>query len=247
MIASILRYSRATGNWQPTNTMPHAILNLAGSSFDFGHVSFAVLHECEHRRRGLLPAHLTDSLMGIARVKLAEIHQSYAEAGGTAPYWEDLERDIFEVMMPQYIAAAREKNRLEKSNYDLWRGGDLVSRAVFALVALTIGGIIVALPFVPIFEDAFAFVLALLAWFYPELKRLMFEHRHARLLNRLIVEAERYQHNQRIHYLSQATLDEAFRAPALQELEGQGSRAEGRGLKVEGRGSKAETAKGAED
>ena len=199
--------------------MPHAILNLAGSSFDFGNVSFAVLHECEHRRRGLVASHLQSSLMGIARDKLVEIHHSYVEAGGTAAYWEDLERDVFEVVMPQYIAAAREKNRLEKSNYDLWRGGDLVSRAVFALVALTIGGIIVALPFIPIFEDAFAFVLALLAWFYPELKRLMFEHRHARLLNRLIVEAERYQHDQRIHFLSQAALDEAFRAPALPPLD----------------------------
>jgi hypothetical protein len=200
----------------------HSILNFAGSSFDFGNVTFAVLHECEHRRRGLLPNRLGDALLGIARDKLAEIHQSYVEIGGTAPYWEELERDIIEVVMPQYIAAAREKNRLEKNNYDLWRGGDLVSRAVFALTALTIGGIIVALPFIPIFEDAFAFVLALLAWFYPELKRMMFEHRHSRLLNRLIVDAERYQHDQRFHYLSQAALDEAFEA----ELSGGGEAVE---------------------
>ncbi len=194
-----------------------SILNVAGSSFDFGNVSFAVLHECEHRRRGLLPGQLANSLMTIAREKLADIRLSYVESCGTESYWEALERDVFEVVMPQYIAAAREKNRLERNAYDLWRGGDLVSRAVFALVALTIGGIIIALPFIPIFEDAFAFVLALLAWFYPELKRMMFEHRHARLLNRLIVEAERYQHDQRIHYLSQAALEEVFAEPALSE------------------------------
>jgi hypothetical protein len=197
--------------------MPESILNCAGQSFDFGHVNFAVLHECEHRRRGLLPAHLDAALLDVARSKLAEVHDSYVEAGGTPSYWEALEHEVLETTMPQYIEAAREKNRLEKCNYELWRGGDLVSRAVMALVALTIGGIIVALPFIPIFEDAFAFFLALVAWFYPELKRLMFEHRHARLLNRLIVEAERYQHDHRIHYVSQAALDEAFRTPALPE------------------------------
>jgi hypothetical protein len=198
-----------------SDVMPESILNCAGHSFDFGNVNFAVLHECEHRRRGLLPAHLDAALVDIARAKLAQVHDSYVEAGGTPSYWEALEREILETTMPQYIEAAREKNRLEKSNYDLWRGGDLVSRAVLALVALTIGGIVVALPFIPIFEDAFAFFLALSAWFYPELKRLMFEHRHAHLLNRLIVEAERYQHDHRIHYVSQAALDEAFRTPAL--------------------------------
>ena len=195
--------------------MPESILNSAGHSFDFGNVNFAVIHECEHRRRGLLPDQLETSLLEVARLKLAQVHDSYIEAGGTASYWTALEREVFETTMPQYIAAAREKNRLEKNNYDLWRGGDLVSRAALALAALTIGGIIVALPFIPIFEDAFAFFLALTAWFYPELKRLMFEHRHARLLNGLIIEAEKYQHDHRIHYVSQAALDEAFRTPAL--------------------------------
>jgi hypothetical protein len=195
--------------------MPESILNAAGQSFDFGHVNFAVVHECEHRRRGLVPDHLERELVDVARSKLALIHVSYMEAGGTASYWSALERDVMETTMPQYIAIAREKNRLEKSNYELWRGGDLVSRAVMALIALTIGGIIVALPFIPIFEDAFAFFLALMAWFYPELKRMMFEHRHARALNQLIVNAERYQHDLRIHYVSQAALDEAFQIPAL--------------------------------
>lgn len=195
--------------------MPESILNPAGQSFDFGHVNFAVVHECEHRRRGLVPGHLESALLDIARAKLAQIHDSYADAGGTPSYWTALEREVLETTMPQYIAIAREQNRLEKNNYELWRGGDLVSRAAMALGALAIGGLIVALPFIPIFEDAFAFFLALMAWFYPELKRMMFEHRHARALNGLIVNAETYQHDHRIHYVSQAALDEAFRTPAL--------------------------------
>jgi hypothetical protein len=198
--------------------MTKSTLNVAGRSFDFGNVNFAVLHECEHRRRGLLPDQLEPALMEIARQKLAEIRVSYVEACGSASYWTALEQEILSTTMPQYIAEAREKNRLEKNNYDLWRGGDLVSRAVFALVALTIGGIIIALPFIPIFEDAFAFFLALTAWFYPELKRLMFEHRHSRALNSMIVEAEAYQHDHRIHYLSDEALEEVFRDPELPGL-----------------------------
>lgn len=206
--------------------MTRSTLNVAGRSFDFGNVNFAVLHECEHRRRGLIPEQLESSLLNIAREKLTEIRQSYVEAGGSESYWQALETEILQTTMPQYIAEAREKNRLEKNNYDLWRGGDLLSRAIFALVALTLGGIIIALPFVPIFEDAFAFFLALMAWFYPELKRMMFEHRHARALNRMIVDAETYQHDHRIHYMSDQALEEVFRDPELPGWNGQANEAE---------------------
>ena len=63
------------------------LLNLAGSSFDFGNVLFAVLQECEHRRRALLPGEAEARLREAARQKLEEIRESYAESGGTPAYW----------------------------------------------------------------------------------------------------------------------------------------------------------------
>src|SRR4051794_19116055 len=119
------------------------MLNLAGSSYDFGNVLFAVLQECEHRRRALLPNEAEARLREIARAKLAEIRESYEECGGTAGYWEQLEREVLETALPQYIPAAAEQTRLEKTNYDLWRQGDPAARALFGLLGLLIGGIII--------------------------------------------------------------------------------------------------------
>jgi len=64
------------------------MLNLAGTSYDFGNVLFAVLQECEHQRRALLPNQAAARLQEIARAKLAEIHESYTDLGGTGAYWQ---------------------------------------------------------------------------------------------------------------------------------------------------------------
>jgi len=195
------------------------MLNLAGSSYDYGNVLFALLQECEHNRRALLPNEATARLQGIARAKLAEIRESYEELGGTEGYWEQLEREVLETALPQYVPAAVEQNRLEKSNYDLWRQADPAARAAFGLLGLLIGALIIAIPWIPIFEDAFAFALAAAGFLYPEIKKTVFDFRHARLLNRLIVQAERYQKDQRLHYVSEAKLTEELDAvgktPAL--------------------------------
>ncbi len=70
-----------------------------------------------------------------------------------------------------------------------------------------LGGLIIAAPFIPIWEDAFAFLLAVVGFLYPEIKQLVFDFRHSRLLNRLIVQAEKYQSDARIHYVSDSQLE----------------------------------------
>jgi hypothetical protein len=197
------------------------ILNLAGPAYDFGAVTFAVLQECEHKRRGLVADQADLKLMAIAREKLAEVEEGYREAGGTSVYWKTLQKEVLETALPQYVESALEQNRLERNSYDVWRKGDPAARALFSLGGLVVGALIVAAPFIPIVEDAFAFFLALSCFFYPELKRLYFEYRHTRLLNRLVVQAEKYQHDPRIH-ISSARVDEELRAamelPAIEPL-----------------------------
>lgn len=188
------------------------MLNVAGPSFDFGNVLFAVLQECEHVRRALLPNEAQGRFLETARRKLAEIHESYLENGGTPAYWEELEREVLETSMPAYIPEAVEQTRLEKSGYDVWRHGDAAARALFALGGLVLGGLIVAAPFIPIWEDAFAFVLAVGGLLYPEIKQLVADSRHSRFLNRMIAEAEKYQKNARIHYVSEARLEKELDA-----------------------------------
>ena len=189
------------------------MLNLAGREYDFGPVLFAVLQDCEHRRRSLPPddGEAAAKLAEIAREKLAEIAPCYTEAGGSPAYWRELEREVLDTALPQYARAAAAQTRLELDSYGLWRQGDPLSRLALGLAGLTVGGLIVKAPFIPIFDDAFAFVLAAASFFYPEIKRLVFDWRHSRLLNRLIVQAERYQHRQ-LPYVSEADLDAELRA-----------------------------------
>ena len=188
------------------------MLNLAGTSYDFGNVLFAVLQECEHQRRALLPNQAEARLQETARAKLAEIHESYTELGGTEPYWRELEREVMETALPQYIAEALEQTRRERSNYDLWRQGDPAARALFGLLGLVLGGLIIKAPFIPIFEDTFAFLLTAAGLLYPEIKKTYFDYRHSRRLNRIIAYAEKYQKDQRLHYVSEARVQEELAA-----------------------------------
>lgn len=186
------------------------MINLVGSSYDFGNVLFAVLQECEHHRRGLLPNEAEARLREIAGRKLSEIRVSYAELGGTSGYWRALEREVMESALPQYTPAAIEQTRLEKTSYGLWRQGDPVARALFGLLGLVIGSLVIAAPFIPVWENVFAFFLAAGGFLYPEIRKGFYDSRHSRLLNRLILEAEAYQKNERIHYVSEAQIEEEF-------------------------------------
>lgn len=184
------------------------MLNLAGSSYDFGNVLFAVLQECEHARRGLLPNEAEVRLMELARRKLREIRTSYEECGGTPAYWQALEREVLETTMPQYIPAAVEQTRLEKTGYGVWRQGDPAARILFGMAALLVGALLIVVPPNLLAERGLAFLLAVAGFLYPEIKQGYFDFRHSRLLNRLIAQAEKYQKNTRIHYVSEVQLQE---------------------------------------
>jgi len=186
------------------------VLNIAGPDYDYAQVVYAVLQECEHRRRGFDHDHFDREVKGCAREKLAQIKGAYDEFGGSGAYWESLEKEVIGVVVPQYAAAAREMNRLETTSFGVWRGGDIAARAAFALAGLLVGSIIIALPFVPIVEDMFAFALTVAGFLYPDMKRYMSERRHSKLLNRLVAESARYQESARVHYMTTEDITSAF-------------------------------------
>ncbi len=195
------------------------MLNIAGPEFDFGSVVFVVLEECEHRRRGFDDDEVEEGLLRAARGKLAKIRKAYDEFGGSPAYWNVLEGEVLETAMPQYIAAARDMNELERTNFGVWRGGDPAARFAFALAGLLLGSILIALPFVKIVEAMFAFALAVLGFIYPELKRYTHERRHFRLLNRLVNDATQYQQNAKLHYMTASEIRESFATATDEETE----------------------------
>ena len=187
------------------------MLNLAGSSYDLGSVLFAVLQDAEHRRRSVSDEEAEEKLLEHARRKLDEIEESYRESGGTKGYWQELEREVLETAMPQYVAWAIAQNRLERNQYHVWRGGDPLARVAFGVGGLLLGAGLIALK-LPFLVDTLGLGLALGGLSYPDLTRLVHDYRHTRRLNRLVTEAERYQKDQRIHYVSNAKLEEELRS-----------------------------------
>lgn len=186
------------------------MLNIAGAEYDYAQVAYVVLQECEHHRRSFEESTFDAEVRACAKEKLAEVKAAYDEFGGSAAYWEELEREVDEVVLPQYIAAARDKTELERNNFHIWRGGDLAARFAFALIGLLIGSIIIKLPFIPIVEDMFAFALMAGGFLYPDLKRFMFERRYMKVLNRLVADSARYQANGKLHYMTSQDIRKAF-------------------------------------
>lgn len=186
------------------------MLNIAGPKFDFANIVFAVIEECEHRRRGYDDDELERELMNAAREKLGEIKAQYDEYGGGAGYWDALKKEVLSTAMPQYIDEARAMNALERSGWRVWRQGDVGARLLYALAGLLIGSIIIALPFVPIFEDMFAFALTAGGFVYPDLKKFQYERRHAVAMNRLVDASARYQEDARLHFMTTKQITEAF-------------------------------------
>ncbi|MCM2317012.1 MAG: hypothetical protein NDJ92_17835, partial [Thermoanaerobaculia bacterium] len=102
---------------------------------------------------------------------------------------------------------AAEQNRRERTGYGVFRGGDIAARVLFTLVGFVIGGAILAIPFIPIFERAFVFLLAFGGWFYPDMVRFTCEYKHYKLLNRLVTAGEEYQRG-RARYVSVADVED---------------------------------------
>lgn len=186
------------------------MLNIAGSDYDYASVVFVILQECEHRRRGWEAEEFEIQAHATAREKLAQIRKAYDEFGGSVSYWETLEKEVLGVVLPQYIEEASGFNESEKHAFGVWRKGDPAARGAYALAGLVIGSIIIAMPWIPIFEELFAFALTGAGALYPDLVRYTWERRHAKVLNRLITESATYQENARLHYMTALDIQQSF-------------------------------------
>jgi len=198
------------------------MLNIAGPEYDFGSVVYAVLQDCEHRRRAFEDDHFEKSVKVCATQKLAQVKKAYDEFGGSAVYWEALEKEVLETVVPQYVDPAQEITQLERSGFGVWRGGELSARLIFALIGLVVGSIIVAIPWIPIFETMFAFALTVGGFMYPDLKRYTYERRYARKLNKLITDSDRYQSEAGLHYITATDIERSFSPAEPRKLDGSG-------------------------
>lgn len=83
------------------------------------------------------------ALTAEAKAVLAEAGKQFAEIADDRPYWERLERTVLTVALPRYFLLAKAELQNEKNKYGIWRGGDLLSRAVYAIGGLVTSALVV--------------------------------------------------------------------------------------------------------
>jgi hypothetical protein len=95
----------------------------------------------ERRRAGLGAWEATTeaSLLAEARAALDEAGAQFREVVDDPAAWSRRVEQCLTVALPRYLKLAREQHALEARRYGVWRGGDLLSRAAYALGGLAVG------------------------------------------------------------------------------------------------------------
>ncbi|HZS41666.1 MAG TPA: hypothetical protein VFF06_32775 [Polyangia bacterium] len=150
------------------------------SEFSAEQVTLDVLAHLERRRLSVVH----DEALVRAEVSeaLVPIKKAYREAELPMAYYDALEQEIVETVPVEWRARALQFTDGEKREFGLWRGGDPIARITYVFVGLVIGGLCVELPFIPIWEKWFPFVLAIAAWWLPTAQLAWHRRRYARSL-----------------------------------------------------------------
>ncbi len=154
-------------------------------------VSIQVLEHLERRR----PDIVADEARVRAEVgeALVPVRKAYVEYDLPRSYLEALEKELSAALPARWRAVAEPFTRLEQAGFRLWRGGDPIARLTFVLAGLVLGGLIVWAPFIPIWEKWFPFLLAVLAWFLPDVQARWYKRRYSRELGAIVSTMERAQ------------------------------------------------------
>jgi hypothetical protein len=107
------------------------------------------------------------------------------------PHWERAGAIVRDVLLPRYRRLAEEENAAAERDYGMWRGGDLVARATFALSGLVLGAIVVAVPWIPIYEKWLPWALFVLGPFVPDGYAWWYRRRYQKRLEALVADLAR--------------------------------------------------------
>jgi hypothetical protein len=150
-----------------------------------------LLEQFELRRPGIrdwTPA-VEASLRQQAEAELQQMQGQLRELEMDDPqYWQRVRRALDEILIPRYGALATAEIALEKRDYGIWRGGDLVARATFALAGFVLGIICVEVPYIPIQAKWFPALLLVLGPLFPDAVHWVHRRRWERQLQGLVAD-----------------------------------------------------------
>jgi len=159
-----------------------------------------LLEQFELRRPGIREwtPQIEASLRQDAEGELQLMEKQARELGiDDSGYWQRVRRALDEILLPRYAALATEEIALAKRDYGIWRGGDLIARATFALAGFILGIICVEVPYIPIQAKWFPAVLLVLGPLFPDAVMWLHRRKWRRNLEALVAD---------LHHAS-ATLD----------------------------------------
>lgn len=130
-----------------------------------------LLEQFELRRPGIREwtPELEASLRQQAEAELVTMERQLKELEIDDPqYWQRVRRVVDDILLPRYAKAVTEQLALEKREYGLWRGGDLVARGIYGVAGFILGIIIVEVPYIPIYAKWFPAVTLLAGPLLPD-------------------------------------------------------------------------------
>jgi hypothetical protein len=119
-------------------------------------------------------------------VALAPVRVAYRESELPPAYFEALEAELRTALPAAWRAVAVPFTALEGRGFGRWRGGDLSARLTYVLGGLALGGLVVWLPFIPIWERWVPFALAASGWWLPDAQVAWHRRRYGRELGRIV-------------------------------------------------------------
>jgi len=162
-----------------------------------------LISAAERRRPGLGPwsEKTKDEIRAVFQTELSQMRQQFFELFDDAAYWEKVERTLLDVCLPRYCALAEKQTNLERRDFGLWRGGDLVARGTYAAAGLLIGILMVRLPFIPIPQtwDLFAFLTMLAGPFIPDAQIWFYKRKHRRELEAIVADMRQAEEQLRLY------------------------------------------------
>ncbi len=126
-----------------------------------------------------------DALTREAETALEEAHKGFTELADDQAYWARTHQALITVALPRYLNIAKAQHALEHSAYGAWRGGDFISRVVYAGIGLVAGVIIIRTP-IPDFLEPLPLVMFLGGPLLPDFQAWWGKRRYAKALTKLV-------------------------------------------------------------
>lgn len=144
-----------------------------------------LLEQFELRRPGVREwtPELEASLRAQAEAEIAQMEKQLHELEiDDTGYWQRVRRVVDDIILPRYAKIVTDELLLEKREYGLWRGGDLVARGTYALAGFILGIIAVEVPYIPIYAKWFPAVTLLAGPLLPDVVTGWYRFRYRRKL-----------------------------------------------------------------